>query len=208
MRQLDLPDAKAEVDFCDACGGMWIDWFDGEVRAVATETLRISDPGPAPAGSEPKVATATPRNEATAVGACPRCSPTRQLAAERYAMTAEVASRRVDGRISMVAGMTGAELLRCEECLGSFVSRASADVLSWLSEHDPDDAPPIPAAAAVPPVPWERFVGVVRSLLGLTAGTASPAKRDAKPAAPAKEKTSEPGTKKPKPTPKPKPKKD
>lgn len=214
MRQHNLEEAKAEVDVCDACGGMWVDWFDGEVRVIATETLRTSDPGPAPATtaagavahgkSTTSAATLSPspspspslspspspsskdegrpsRNEAVAIGACPRCHA-RQLVAERYEVKAEVASARIDDRTSIVAGKTGAELLRCEDCMGSFVSRSSAEVLSWLSSHH-DEPPPQSqarpdATKALKPVPWDRFVALMKGLLGLRKDGA--AKPDAK----------------------------
>lgn len=158
MRQLRLEKPDAEVDLCDACGGLWIDWFDGEVRTVATATLKASDSAQP---SRPEAPSS--RNEPAAVGACPRC--TRQLVAERYAITAEVASRRVEGKVSLIPAATGAELMRCEECMGSFVSRASAEVLSWLSTTD--EPPPSSAAVALKPVPWSRFVGMLRSFVGI-----------------------------------------
>jgi Zn-finger nucleic acid-binding protein len=188
MRQLDLERPHAEVDVCDACGGVWIDWFDGEVRAIAAETLRVSDPGPPPPGSlvGAKEAKGTDdaksskrkgkgekgnddarpsRNEPVAIGACPRC--TRQLVAERYVVNAEIESRRVEGKVSVVPSPspTGAELLRCEDCMGAFVSRTSAEVLSWLSASD--DPPESVAAPKLQPVPWTRFVGLIRGFLGM-----------------------------------------
>jgi hypothetical protein len=175
MRQVSLEKPDSEVDVCDACGGLWIDWFDGEVRLVATEALRQKDAAPRSDGGKPSekpkeaepsarsTPSGPPRNEAQAVGACPRC--TRQLVAERYMLKAEIASRRVEGKTSVVPAPTGAELLRCEECMGSFVARPSAEVLSWLSATD--EAPPSSAAVALQPVPWQRFVGVLKSFLGV-----------------------------------------
>lgn len=166
MRRLSLPKADAEVDVCDGCGGAWIDWFDGDLRAVATETLRLSDAGTAAGGrgaSPPSADAQRPsRNEAIAVGACPRC--TKQLVTERYVLTAHVPSARVEGKISVVSGPTGAELLRCEDCMGAFVSRTSAEVLSFLSDND--EPPPSQAKVAVKPLPWERFMALIRALLG------------------------------------------
>jgi hypothetical protein len=164
MRQVSLEQAEAEVDVCDACGGLWVDWFDGEVRAIAAETLRASDPGLG-AGAGAAKERGEPRNEAVAVGACPRC--TRQLVAERYAVRAEVESSRIEGRTSVVTGHTGAELLRCEDCMGAFVSRASADVLAALSPSD--DPPPSQSEGALTALPWERFIALLKRLLGLTA---------------------------------------
>jgi Zn-finger nucleic acid-binding protein len=202
MRQLNLEEAAAEVDVCDACGGLWVDWFDGEVRAIATETLRVSSAGPPPpepagaaeaksaAHSKPSAKEKSGKggkagkggkpeklesagkaedgsrpslNEPLAIGACPRC--THQLVAERYSVIAEIASRRVEGKTSVVPGTTGAELLRCEDCMGAFVSRTSAEVLSWLSATD--DPPASVTPAKLEPVPWDRFVGLIQSFLGL-----------------------------------------
>jgi hypothetical protein len=162
MRQVALSKPDSEVDLCDACGGLWVDWFDGEVRVVATETLRMNESAQS---SRPEGAASVPtsRNEPAAAGACPRC--TRQLVAERYMLTAEVASRRVEGKVSLIPAATGAELLRCEECMGSFVSRSSAEVLSWLSATD--QPPPSSAAVPLKPVPWSRFVGMLRSFVGI-----------------------------------------
>jgi Zn-finger nucleic acid-binding protein len=147
----------ADVDVCNACGGFWIDWFDGEIRAVAAETLaknlvgRPSEPGSA-------------RNEARAIGACPRCS--RQLVRERYAASSIVAS---DGGAPAVrtSTETGAELMRCEECAGAFVSRDSAALLATLP---PEADPPSRAdegVAVLEPLPWQRLLAVLRRLLGL-----------------------------------------
>ena len=165
MRQLSLAKAEAEVDVCDACGGLWVDWFDGEVRAIATETMRVSEPGPRPDdATKTDGRESRPRNEAHAVGACPRC--TRQLVNERYAVTAEVASSRIEGRTSIASGTTGAELLRCEDCMGAFVSRTSAELLSWLSSAS-DEAPVSTSTGVVEPLPWERFIALLKSFLGV-----------------------------------------
>lgn len=151
MSPLELPAASAEVDVCEHCGGIWLDWFDGEVRALATETLRISSPDlkAAAEGEEEE----RKSNEALAIGACPR--DRQHLVAERYVMSA---ASVVPGRPS------GAELLRCESCMGAFVSRASAEVLAFVA---PTDEPPPSQAAATRarPLPWERFIAVVRAWL-------------------------------------------
>lgn len=159
MRQVAL--TEAEVDVCDPCGGIWVDWFDGEVRAIASETLRASDPGPPLAADAAKPSGRA--NEVAASGACPRC--TRQLVVEQYVVQAEIASARVDGRTSLVTGRSGAELLRCEECMGAFVSRSSAEVLAWLSGSD--DPPPSRGPTSVRPLPWDRLVALLKSVLGV-----------------------------------------
>jgi Zn-finger nucleic acid-binding protein len=136
MRQLAL--SEAEVDVCDACGGIWVDWFDGEVKAIAAETLHVNEPV-APGGKG--------RNEAVAAGACPRC--TRQIVPERYAIGAQGA----------------AELLRCEECLGVFVTRTSAEQLASLAESE--QLTPPAESRAIDPVGWQRFIALLKSLFGL-----------------------------------------
>jgi len=169
MRQLHLQKADAEVDVCDSCNGLWVDWFDGEVRAIATETVRVNEERPsAPATAEDGGEKARPsRNEALAIGACPRC--TKQLITERYAIAAEVASARIEGRTSMVEGKTGAELLRCEECMGSFVTRPNAELLSWLSSAtDHSESPPASKAdVSLKPLPWDRFIALLKSIVGM-----------------------------------------
>lgn len=133
-----------EVDVCTSCQGIWVDWFDGEVRQVMTEALGAAPPQPRSGGDRPS------RNEAVAIGACPRC--TRQLVAERY---------KLDGQA------TGADLLRCEDCLGVFVSKSSGEMLAALP---PDEEPP-PSQAQGPevldPLPWQRFILVLKKILGL-----------------------------------------
>jgi Zn-finger nucleic acid-binding protein len=139
---------EAEVDVCGACGGLWVDWFDGEVKRVATEVLA----GETVRLSRPSAPTSSIRNEAFATGACPRC--TRQLAVERYVVKAD-------------ATTTGADLLRCEECAGVFVPRTSAGLLATLP---PDDEAPASstAGAALEPLPWQRFMALLRRLLGIS----------------------------------------
>lgn len=146
---------EAEVDVCTACGGMWVDWFDGEVRHVATEVLAIESRPMAPAS-------VGLRNEMFATGACPRC--TRQLAVERYVV--RVAVGPATSERNSVSTTTGADLLRCEECAGVFVPRTSAALLATLP---PDEAAP-PSSTEGPAIlealPWQRFVALVKRLVG------------------------------------------
>jgi Zn-finger nucleic acid-binding protein len=156
--------AEAEVDVCGACGGMWVDWFDGEVKRVATEVLK----GETERQSRPGLPTSNLRNEAFATGACPRC--TRQLAIERYVVKANVRGSGTERtERTSVSTTTGADLLRCEECAGVFVPRTSAGLLATLPA-DEDEAQP-PSASTGPgvlePLPWQRFMAVVRRLIGL-----------------------------------------
>jgi len=158
---------EAEVDVCAACGGLWVDWFDGEVKRVATEVLA----GENVRLSRPSAPTSSIRNEAFATGACPRC--TRQLAVERYVVKADVANSDVSAgsgertSVSTRRTLHGADLLRCEECAGVFVPRTSAGLLATLPADD--EAPASSTAGAMlEPLPWQRFMAVIRRLLGIT----------------------------------------
>ncbi|MDB4939506.1 MAG: hypothetical protein JWP87_6478 [Labilithrix sp.] len=153
--------AEAEVDVCGACGGMWVDWFDGEVKRVATEVLATESER----ASRPIPQTSSLRNEAFATGACPRC--TRQLAIERYVVKADV--RGSGGDRTSVSTTTGADLLRCEECAGVFVPRTSAGLLATLPADEDESKPPSSAVgpAVLEPLPWQRFMALVRRLIGL-----------------------------------------
>jgi Zn-finger nucleic acid-binding protein len=153
--------AEAEVDVCGSCGGMWVDWFDGEVKRVATEVLD----GERQRASRPSAETSSLRNEAFATGACPRC--TRQLAIERYVVKADV--RGSSGERTSVSTTTGADLLRCEECAGVFVPRTSAGLLATLPPDEDEAKPPSSSVGAgvLEPLPWLRFMALVRRLIGL-----------------------------------------
>ncbi|MBX3230155.1 MAG: zf-TFIIB domain-containing protein [Labilithrix sp.] len=156
MSALDLEEAKAEVDVCRACGGLWVDWFDGEVRTIATETLRVDTPDLAPE-------TDRRSNDPVAIGACPRCS--KQLVPERYGVTIDDRAAREDE----VQREEEAQLLRCEDCMGAFVTRASAEVLAWRSGADaPPPSMSVPPTSAKP-LPWDRFLRVLKGFLGLDA---------------------------------------
>ena len=104
------PTRTSEPWVCDACDGLWIDWFEGEVSAIAVEkeAARVVRGTPLPRrASEPPAGT----------GACPHCA--RMLVAELY----RFADASADDLI------TGVELLRCPECAGAFVPRGSAHLL-------------------------------------------------------------------------------
>lgn len=104
---------SAALEVCDACEGLWLDWFDGEVATVAVEheAARL-ERGSSPPSRPSRV---------SGSGACPRC--TRPLVAELYSF-ADVSAHDL---------ITGVELLRCPECAGAFVPRGSAHL---LLEHD------------------------------------------------------------------------
>lgn len=127
---------SAEIDVCDACGGLWVDWFDGEVHTLAAEAeaARI-DRGVPPPGLA-----ATARGGGTS--ACPRCL--RVLETELYRFT-----DASEGEL-----VTGVELLRCSECAGSFVPRGSAHLLL--------DRVREPRAMTL----WEALVALLQRLVG------------------------------------------
>lgn len=158
------PLAEADVDVCNACHGVWIDWFDGELRAVATETVRKDLVGrPTDPGAS--------RNEAIATGACPRC--TRQLVAERYTVAEVVPGVAAHTNDAGSATINRAEidLLRCEECAGAFVTRDAALALAALttSEVHVERTSAAPAAEVLDPMPWQRFLALLKRLLGMRA---------------------------------------
>lgn len=101
---------SAEVEVCDACEGLWVGWFDGEVHtlAIEAEAARLDRGTPPP--SRPTEPTSGSRT-------CPRCS--RPLALELY----RFADAKDDDLI------TGVEVLRCADCAGAFVPRGSAHLL-------------------------------------------------------------------------------
>ena len=104
------PTRTAEAQVCDVCDGLWIDWFEGEVGAIAVEKeaarARRGTPLPSRASQPP-----------SGTGACPHCA--RALGAELY--------RFADAKDDEL--ITGVELLRCPECAGAFVPRGSAHLL-------------------------------------------------------------------------------
>ena len=60
--------------------------------------------------------------------------------------------------------MTGADLMRCEDCLGAFVSKSSAAMLAALPA---DEAPPSESPEVLDPLPWQRFIMALKKILGL-----------------------------------------
>lgn len=106
---------SAELDECEACEGLWLDWFDGEVHTIAVEheEARLARGAPLLVPSSRRSSAPPPSGSKT----CPRCS--RALVAELY--------RFSDAKESEL--ITGVELLRCPECAGAFVPRGSAHLL-------------------------------------------------------------------------------
>jgi Zn-finger nucleic acid-binding protein len=101
--------SAAVIDVCRDCGGLWVDWHDGDLSEVVRGSGPRGAPSTAPSAAPP---------EAPIVPVCPRCS--RPLHDERY---------RDDGPA----------ILRCGECAGAFVPRASAGELASLSVRDDED---------------------------------------------------------------------
>lgn len=134
MRSEAVP--SAEVDVCDTCGGLWVDWFDGEVHTLAAEAeaARV-DRGTPPPGMLDDLAKG-------GTSSCPRCM--RELTSELY--------RFPDANDDEI--LTGVELLRCAECAGSFVPRASAHLLL--------DRVREPRTATL----WEAIVALLRRIVG------------------------------------------
>ena len=152
-----VPLSEADVDVCATCQGIWVDWFDGELGAVARDVARVTH-GQGPAGP-----TSGMRNEVVATGGCPRC-PGVQLVSERYAVKHQPAAPGAKVEVQE----TGAELLRCEHCAGSFLSATSAALLSRLPPEE--NAPPSASEKVLEPLPWQKFVAVLRALFGLRSG--------------------------------------
>jgi Zn-finger nucleic acid-binding protein len=158
-----VPLPEADVDVCPSCAGIWVDWFDGEIGAVARRVRGATEDQAVP------VPLSSMRNEVVATGGCPRCHGV-QLVVERYVLQyqsgatagAGRAGRRVD---KVEKHETGAELLRCEHCAGSFVSATSADLLASLPPEE--GAPPSEAARVLEPLPWQKFVAVVKAIFGV-----------------------------------------
>ena len=79
--------------------------------------------------------------------------------AERYL----VKTQYVEGQSTQE---TGADLLRCEECAGAFVSRTAAETLATLPAAD--EPPPSSAHQVLDPLPWQKLLAALRKLLGLS----------------------------------------
>ena len=108
MRREVMPSAALEV--CDACEGLWVDWFDGDVSTIAVEAeaARVDRGTPLPR---------RPPSPPTGPRTCPRC---------QTALVPEL-HRFSDAKDDDLIG--GVELLRCAECAGAFVPRGSAHLL-------------------------------------------------------------------------------
>jgi Zn-finger nucleic acid-binding protein len=107
MRSEAIPSAR--IDVCDTCGGVWVDWFDGEVHSLAVEA------------EEARRARGERRSALHAgslvTGTCPRCLVPLHAELRAFADASESELVR------------GVELFRCSECAGCFVPRPSAHLL-------------------------------------------------------------------------------
>lgn len=148
-----VPLEEADVDVCASCQGIWVDWFDGEIGDVARNVLARTE------GQSIGAPASSMRNEAHATGGCPRCQGI-QLVVERYVI------RRQDAGQAAEVEETGAELLRCEHCAGAFVSATSASMLGNLPPEE--GPPPSEAAKILEPLPWQKFVAVLKAIFRIT----------------------------------------
>jgi Zn-finger nucleic acid-binding protein len=109
---------SAEVEVCDACEGLWVDWFDGAVSTVAmeAEAARLERGTPPPS---------RPAQPTTGSRTCPRCQ--RALVGELLRFSDAKYDDLIDG----------VELLRCADCAGAFVPRGSAHLLLDRAREGP-----------------------------------------------------------------------
>jgi Zn-finger nucleic acid-binding protein len=89
----------AHIDRCAACGGVWVDWMDGDLATVSAEVASLGRRGRAAAG--PAAGDAASRS-------CPRCHGALDAMHER--------------------GLGGL-FFRCGSCVGAFVPRGSLEAL-------------------------------------------------------------------------------
>ncbi|MCC6558725.1 MAG: zf-TFIIB domain-containing protein [Polyangiaceae bacterium] len=104
------PVDASTVDLCPSCGGVWIDWFDGELRAMAKEATRAAP---------------RPEGESGAAGdsACPRCRAA--LQPERYLGTPAAVLRCGDCAGAFVPRESLPTLLRVEILAGEPAPRGA-----------------------------------------------------------------------------------
>ena len=100
----------AALEVCDACEGLWVGWFDGDLQTLAAETEAARLDRGTPPPTRPSEPTSGSR-------ACPQCA--RPLVPELY----RFADAKDDDLI------LGVEVLRCADCAGAFVPRGSAHLL-------------------------------------------------------------------------------
>jgi Zn-finger nucleic acid-binding protein len=95
----------ATIDVCGACGGVWVDWFDGDLVQLVRGAPKTRPAGLADYHS---------------VSLCPRCHQV--LKDERY-------------------HESRADVLRCPDCAGVFVPRASLGAVASLADTDAQKPP-------------------------------------------------------------------
>lgn len=129
--------SPSAVDVCDGCGGLWIDWFDGEIQALAVEAevARLDRRPQLPA---PRTTDELRPGSST----CPRCM--QPLVPELHRFEDATDDELVNG----------VELLRCTECVGSFVPRPSVHLLLGRALE--------PRTVTL----WEALVALVERLIG------------------------------------------
>ena len=113
---------SAELEVCDACEGVWVDWFDGDVSTIAVEAEAARLDRGTPLPSRPSSPTSGSRT-------CPRCQ--HALVPELY--------RFSDAKHDDLIG--GVELLRCADCAGAFVPRGSAHLLLDRAREERTQSP-------------------------------------------------------------------
>lgn len=122
----------AMVDVCSHCRGLWIDWFDGDTVDVAMKAAPLSVRAPV----------ALDLTKAF----CPRCL--RLLTFTNHAIHEYASGPLTDH---------GPLLLRCGECMGTFVPRTVFDELIELANTEEEDTRP--------DSPLGKLLAVIRRLL-------------------------------------------
>lgn len=114
--------APAVVDLCKRCGGVWIDWEDGDLTALAREV-------------PPVAARLIPRD---GPGGCPRCH--RELSVEVFLDAAEIlrcsecAGAFVPyASIGKIAASTPADAREEPSATPNMFARAVAVLKSWIA---------------------------------------------------------------------------
>lgn len=126
--QLNCPNCKAllevqeilgsPVDCCRDCGGLWVDWFDGDLPGIVRGTREAAaEDG---RGGRDRKAPSGKALSGSALPHCPRCS--RPLAQEQFQQT-------------------GPTIYRCGECLGAYVpAERAAELARFVPADEAGDA--------------------------------------------------------------------
>lgn len=133
---------ECEVDVCEACGALWVDWFDGDLRTVTSGVLDAVDAPPR---------TGEGAAQERAPGACPRC---------RAALAREAVV--VDGSAGAV------DVWRCGQCFGVHTARAEAERLIALWRDEASDAgAELGDGSPLTRLSLRRLVAAIRAFLAL-----------------------------------------